>query len=582
MATEWHYSKGGQQHGPVSAADLKALTKSGELLPTDMIWKEGMAEWKPAGSLKGLFPPIAAPAPQKAPPPLPTSSSVKSSGIDVVQPAVVEVARSTGKKILADRLLLLSCCLGLSIVLTGIIPSIIAPKRLSTFHSDILAEPGFENVKDNWNDPRIEAEVQRRERENTRNEGREQTSQMAMRFFVLSDIALAGMIGFLVFRRYTKSPLDARYDISPPPLPFSSPWNDEERSVANQPETIRRLVACGLGLLLALFLVVSIFQPEAFGAVILVLPMGFLLLFGPLNRSFLNARWVPVEGNGGWIQLASSGSFSREDGTSASFRLLKNFHFIDVWQNGTIIDCFKIQSRTHTHLELQHRDGKAVKYKRSMTAGEALVLNPLALLEDTNEDKHRRRLGLLQEKWEPINGDGPAIQFTDDIGNGDVGAYIRFDGFAARYSLSTKPPFDTITIRYGQETISLTILSLERDELVLNGDGVNVHYKRGVSISAAEARRRADAFNDKVKTVGKAALVTAGAIGAGIAVLGMAAVAGAAGSGGGGAGSGDANSGLVRCKACGGQGVNRYSQDMGTKMAEFRCSVCDGKGWIKQ
>ena len=79
MATEWHYSKGGQQHSPVSAADLKALAKSGELLPTDMIWKEGMAEWKPAGSLKGLFPPTAAPAPQKAPPPLPTASSITNT-----------------------------------------------------------------------------------------------------------------------------------------------------------------------------------------------------------------------------------------------------------------------------------------------------------------------------------------------------------------------------------------------------------------------------------------------------------------------------------------------------------------------
>lgn len=55
MAAEWHYSNGGQQHGPVSAADLKALAKSGNLLPTDLIWKEGMAEWKPASNVKGLF-----------------------------------------------------------------------------------------------------------------------------------------------------------------------------------------------------------------------------------------------------------------------------------------------------------------------------------------------------------------------------------------------------------------------------------------------------------------------------------------------------------------------------------------------
>ena len=182
-------------------------------------------------------------------------------------------------------------------------------------------------------------------------------------------------------------------------------------------------------------------------------------------------------------------------------------------------------SRTHTQLELQHRDGKIVKYKRSMTAGEALMLNPLSLLAETDEDKHRHRLSLLQEKWEPVTGDGPAIQFTDDEGQGDAGAYIRFDGFAARYALVAKPPFDTVVIRVGTDQITLKIVSLERDELVLGGEGGSVHYKRGVSISAAEAKKRADAFNDKLKTVGKAALATVGVIGAGIAVLGVAAAA---------------------------------------------------------
>lgn len=55
MAAEWHYSKNGQKHGPVSASDLKNLAKSGDLLPTDLIWKEGMAKWKPASNVKGLF-----------------------------------------------------------------------------------------------------------------------------------------------------------------------------------------------------------------------------------------------------------------------------------------------------------------------------------------------------------------------------------------------------------------------------------------------------------------------------------------------------------------------------------------------
>ena len=70
MAAEWYYSKDGQQHGPVSASVLKNLAKTGNLLPTDLIWKEGMAEWKPASNIKGLFsamPVSAAESPKASP-----------------------------------------------------------------------------------------------------------------------------------------------------------------------------------------------------------------------------------------------------------------------------------------------------------------------------------------------------------------------------------------------------------------------------------------------------------------------------------------------------------------------------------
>ena len=130
------------------------------------------------------------------------------------------------------------------------------------------------------------------------------------------------------------------------------------------------------------------------------------------------------------------------------------------------------------------------------------------------------RSNLLTEKWEPVSGDGPAIQFTDD------GAMIRFDGFAAKYTFAGEEPNEIITVHVsGTETIELRVLSLSRDEMVLTGDGGSVHYKRGVSISAAEAKRRSDAFNEKMKAVGKGALLTVGAIGAGIAILGVAAAA---------------------------------------------------------
>lgn len=55
MATEWHVSRNGKTKGPFSSSQLKALADSGKLLPSDLLWKEGMKEPAPASSLKGLF-----------------------------------------------------------------------------------------------------------------------------------------------------------------------------------------------------------------------------------------------------------------------------------------------------------------------------------------------------------------------------------------------------------------------------------------------------------------------------------------------------------------------------------------------
>ena len=54
-ASEWHYTKNDQQHGPISSAELKQLVADGSLSPDDVIWKEGWPEWKPAKAVKGLF-----------------------------------------------------------------------------------------------------------------------------------------------------------------------------------------------------------------------------------------------------------------------------------------------------------------------------------------------------------------------------------------------------------------------------------------------------------------------------------------------------------------------------------------------
>jgi hypothetical protein len=68
MSEQWYYGKNGQQFGPVAREVLFQLAATGQLLPNDLVWRDGMASWAPAHSVGVPF----APAPQAyAPPPAP-------------------------------------------------------------------------------------------------------------------------------------------------------------------------------------------------------------------------------------------------------------------------------------------------------------------------------------------------------------------------------------------------------------------------------------------------------------------------------------------------------------------------------
>lgn len=67
MATEWHYSKNRETHGPVSTSELRDLAEHGELLPTDLIWKDGLDAWVPASKVKDLVFRTASSGPPRLP-----------------------------------------------------------------------------------------------------------------------------------------------------------------------------------------------------------------------------------------------------------------------------------------------------------------------------------------------------------------------------------------------------------------------------------------------------------------------------------------------------------------------------------
>lgn len=72
MASEWMYAQEGKQYGPVSSSQLKALAESGKLKPTDLVWKDGMAQWAAASKLQNLFTPTTPLVAPSAAPPVPT------------------------------------------------------------------------------------------------------------------------------------------------------------------------------------------------------------------------------------------------------------------------------------------------------------------------------------------------------------------------------------------------------------------------------------------------------------------------------------------------------------------------------
>lgn len=60
----WYFTREGARLGPVTLAELRAKVGDGTLNPRlDLVWTQGMADWKPAGEIDGLFerPPLPPP-----------------------------------------------------------------------------------------------------------------------------------------------------------------------------------------------------------------------------------------------------------------------------------------------------------------------------------------------------------------------------------------------------------------------------------------------------------------------------------------------------------------------------------------
>ena len=56
MASKWFFTKDGKKNfGPFSSGQLRQLAANGQLVPADMVFKEGTQKWVTANSISGLF-----------------------------------------------------------------------------------------------------------------------------------------------------------------------------------------------------------------------------------------------------------------------------------------------------------------------------------------------------------------------------------------------------------------------------------------------------------------------------------------------------------------------------------------------
>ena len=76
--TQWYLARDGQQYGPLSETELGKFVELGHLQPTDLLWREGFPDWRPA---MVVFPPRKPAMPRPAPPARPAGPSAQQAAL---------------------------------------------------------------------------------------------------------------------------------------------------------------------------------------------------------------------------------------------------------------------------------------------------------------------------------------------------------------------------------------------------------------------------------------------------------------------------------------------------------------------
>ena len=100
---QWYIAREGKQHGPLSDAEMRTFVAQGHLKPTDLIWRPGFADWRPAPAVFPFQQPEPAPAAPprpttqqgRAPQPAPRGGPAAAPGQPSFEPDRIRVARGS-------------------------------------------------------------------------------------------------------------------------------------------------------------------------------------------------------------------------------------------------------------------------------------------------------------------------------------------------------------------------------------------------------------------------------------------------------------------------------------------------------
>jgi hypothetical protein len=130
----YHVGRNGQQTGPFSIEQLKTMAANGELQPTDLVWKEGMAGWEPASTLPGVFTP--GPGPEPSAMEMPQANPVPLAQATVLPPVPgpggpkPNPLALTGMILGIVSIVLVCCCYGFPFNVAGIVCSIMGMNQI--------------------------------------------------------------------------------------------------------------------------------------------------------------------------------------------------------------------------------------------------------------------------------------------------------------------------------------------------------------------------------------------------------------------------------------------------------------------